>query len=400
MLERSSFDLKGGSRRDGAVAHASGIHLRPGAAMTQAETSPIMRLVRPELLGMAGYEPVEPAEAVAQRYGIPSDQIAKLDGNENTYGPAPATVEAIAAAAFEIYTDPDQRSLREALEDYTGLPKRMIVAGHGSDELIDLIGRALLAPGNKILECTPTFGMYRFTAAVCGAEVTDVPRHEDFGLDLDRMRAAVDARTKAIFLPSPNNPTGNLLSEGEVDACLELGPVVVVDEAYIEFAGLEHSFARLIPHRDNLIVLRTFSKWAGLAGLRLGYGLMPEPFADLLRVIKPPYTPNVASEVAGVASLQHRGELMAHVHEIVHERDRLMAALAEVPYLVPLPSAGNFILCHVRGGEARRLRDRLRERGVFIRYFDEPAVRDCVRISVARPKESELLLEALREVEP
>jgi histidinol-phosphate aminotransferase len=242
--------------------------------------------------------------------------------------------------------------------------------------------------------------MYRFTAAICGAEVRDVPRLADFTLDLDGMKEAIDDRTKAIFLPSPNNPTGNLLTVDELDACLALGPVVVVDEAYIEFAGLEHTFAGLVAERDNLVVLRTFSKWAGLAGLRLGYGLMPEPFADLLRVIKPPYTPNVASEVAGVVSLEHREELMVHVREIVAERETLMGAIHEVPYLDPLPSAGNFILCRVRGGDARRLRDRLRERGVFIRYFTEPAIRDCVRISVARPRESALLLKALREVEP
>jgi histidinol-phosphate aminotransferase len=358
-----------------------------------------MRFVRPELLEMAGYEPVEPAEAVARRYGIPADRIAKLDGNENTYGPAPAVVEAVAGAAFEIYPDPDQRALRTALAEYTGLPSAMIVAGHGSDELIDLIGRALLAAGDRVLECTPTFGMYRFTAAVCGADVVDVPRRKDFGLDLETLKTSVDGRTKAIFLPSPNNPTGNLLSRAELDACLNLGPVVVVDEAYLEFAGLEESFAPLVAERGNLVVLRTFSKWAGLAGLRLGYGLMPEPLADLLRVIKPPYTPSVASEVAGVVSLEHREELMAHVREIVSERDRLMDALGEIPYLGPMPSRGNFILCRVRGSEAPLLRDRLRERGVFVRYFSDPAVRDCIRISVARPRESELLLNALRAIE-
>jgi histidinol-phosphate aminotransferase len=368
--------------------------------MTQASTSPIMRLVRPELLGMAGYEPVEPADAIARRYGIPPERVAKLDGNENTYGPAPAAVEAVTGALFEIYSDPDQRSLRDALEEYTGLSGKLIVAGHGSDELIDLIGRALLARGDNILECTPTFGMYRFTAAVCGAEVRDVPRRADFSLDIEALRGAIDDRTKAIFLPSPNNPTGNLLTRAELDACLDLGTVVVLDEAYIEFTGLEHSFASLVRDRDNLIVLRTFSKWAGLAGLRLGYGMMPEPFADLLRVIKPPYTPNVASEVAGVASLQHRDELMARVRAIVAERERLTAELAKIPYLDPIPSLGNFILCRVLYGEARRLRDRLRERGVFIRYFDEPAIRDCVRISVARRTESDLLLEALKATEP
>jgi histidinol-phosphate aminotransferase len=374
--------------------------MRESIRTAPEDKAALLRLARPELLEIAGYEPVEPIETVAREYGIPTDQIAKLDGNENLYGPAPAVVEAVARSVLEIYSDPDQRSLREALEVYTGLPNRMIVAGHGSDELIDLVGRALLANGDRILECTPTFGMYRFTAAVCGAEVINVPRRDDFSLNLAAIERAIDQRTKAIFLPSPNNPTGNLLSRRELDACLSLGPAVVVDEAYIEFAGMEFSYAPLVAERENLIVLRTFSKWAGLAGLRLGYGLMPVAFADLLRVIKPPYTPNVASEVAGVASLQHREELMLRVREILAERDRLMVALKEVPYLTPLPSSGNFILCRVAGGQAELLRDRLRERGVFVRYFDDPAIRDCIRISVARPHESRLLLEALARVAP
>jgi histidinol-phosphate aminotransferase len=367
--------------------------------MTQAGDRSILRLVRPELLGMAGYEPIEPVEAIADRYGVPIDRIAKLDGNENTYGPTPAVVEAIAHAPFEYYSDPDQRPLRAALAEYTGLPPSMIVCGHGSDELIDLLGRALLSRGDSIIECTPTFGMYRFTAAVCGAQAVDVRRQENFELDLPAIRDAVDARTKAIFLASPNNPTPFLLPRADLEACLDLGPAVVVDEAYIEFAGLDHSYAPLVPERENLIVLRTFSKWAGLAGLRLGYGLMPEALADLLMVIKPPYTPNIASEVAGLASLRDRAALMRHVADIVAERERLVGELARIPYLQPLPSVTNFILCRVRG-DARLLRDRLRQRGVFIRYFSDPAVRDCIRISVARPRESELLLEALHAVEP
>ena len=208
------------------------------------------------------------------------------------------------------------------------------------------------------------------------------------------------AANEGYLSPSPNNPTGNLLSEAELDACLRFGPAVVVDEAYIEFAGLGHSFAERVRDDTNLIVLRTFSKWAGLAGLRLGYGLMPKPFADLLMVIKPPYTPNVASEVAGIASLEHKQELMKRVSAIVAERERLMGELSKIPYLTPLPSTANFILCRVRGGDAKKLRDRLRKRGVFLRYFSEPAVSDCIRISVGRPRESALLLEALQNVEP
>lgn len=360
----------------------------------------LMRMVRPDLLEMAGYEPVEPVDEIAARYGIPPDKIAKLDGNENIYGPCQAAIDAAGRAAFELYPDPDQRPLRQALADYTGVGPEMIVAGHGSDELIDLIGRAFLAPGDSILECPPTFGMYRFTAAVCGASVKAVPRRADFSLDLEAMRAAAETRTKLIFLPSPNNPTGNLIAEEELEACLGMGPAVVIDEAYIEFAGLERSLAGRVAGLEHLIVLRTFSKWAALAGLRLGYGLMPRALADLLMTIKPPYTPNVAAEAAGIASLRQSEELMEHVRAIVAERERLLGELQAIDYLQPLPSQANFLLCRVLRGEARRLRDRLRERGVFVRYFTNAAVRDCIRISVARRHESDLLLTALRAIEP
>ena len=348
---------------------------------------------------MGGYEPVEPVAACAERFGIPPERIAKLDGNENLYGPCQAAVEAVARTPFEIYPDPDQRRLRAALAEYTGLPPERIVAGAGSDELIDLVARAVLAPGDAIIDCPPSFGMYRFTAEVCGASVRSIPRQADFTLDSGALARQIDERTKLLFLTSPNNPSGNLLSPEELEHCLALGPWVVVDEAYIEFAGLVNSYARLVVQHENLIVLRTFSKWAGLAGLRLGYALLPSAFADILRRIKQPYTPNVAAEAAGIASLEHRGELMERVAAVVAERERLLGALARFDYLSPIPSRANFILCRVLRGSASALRDRLRERGVFLRYFDRDPLRGCIRISVARPHETALLLEALAAIE-
>jgi histidinol-phosphate aminotransferase len=348
---------------------------------------------------MAGYEPVEPAEAFAARFAVPPDRIAKLDGNENLYGPCQAAIEAVQRTPFEIYPDPDQRHLRESLAAYTGVAPEFIVGGAGSDELIDLVARAVLSPHDVVLDCPPSFGMYRFMAEVCGASARAVPRREDFSLDLEALARSVDGRSKLLFLTSPNNPTGNLLTQAELDRCLELGPFVVVDEAYIEFAGLAHSYATQVPKHDNLIVLRTFSKWAGLAGLRLGYALLPRALADLLRVIKQPYTPNVAAEAAGIASLQERGELMERVAAIVSEREALLRELARVPYLAPIPSQANFILCRVLRGSPRALRDALRERGVFLRYFDRDPLRDCIRVSVARPRETELLLDALHALD-
>lgn len=357
----------------------------------------ILRFVRPDLLRMAGYEPIEPVDVLAARLGVPAERIVKLDGNENLYGPSPGALAAIAGCdAYNLYPDPDQRRVRDALSSYVGVPPTHIVAGAGSDELIDLLARALLSPGDRVIDLVPTFGMYAFTSAVCGAEYTPVRRHDDFSVDLAAVEAATDERTRLIFVASPNNPSGNLLSPDELDRLLGLGVPVVVDEAYVEFSG--GSVVAQVPARDNLIVIRTFSKWAGLAGIRAGYGVMPMPLADLLMVTKPPYNINVAAEAALIASLDERDLLMERVRAIVAERERLSALLAGAPFLSPLPSQANFILCDVTRGDARALRDGLRARGIFVRYFDRDGLRDRIRISVGRPEHTDALMTALGEM--
>lgn len=359
----------------------------------------IRGLLRPELREHGQYEPIEPVEVLAGRLGVAAERIVKLDGNENLYGPSPRVRAALAAyAGYHIYPDPDQRAVRAALAGYTGVPEEHIVAGAGSDELIDLIARALLSPGDGVIDLTPTFGMYSFTTSVCGGRTVAVLRRADFSVDVDAVARAVNQRTKIVFAASPNNPSGNRLSREELDALLALPLLVVLDEAYVEFSG--GSYARMVPERENLVVLRTFSKWAGLAGVRAGYGLMPPDLARVLMAIKPPYNVSVPAEVAILASLEDREALLINVRRIVDERERLRGLLADVPYLKPWPSEANYILCRVTRGSARGLRDQLRERGIFLRYFDRPGLEDCIRISVGRPEHTDALLVALSEVQP
>jgi histidinol-phosphate aminotransferase len=186
--------------------------------------------------------------------------------------------------------------------------------------------------------------------------------------------------------------------EEELERLLALPVAVVVDEAYIEFCG--GSYASLVPERSNLIVLRTFSKWAGLAGMRAGYGILPIELARTLMAIKLPYNITVATEIAMLVSLEDRALLMDNVAAIVRERHRLIESLRTVPYLEPLPSETNFVLCRVRHGSAHALRDHLRVRGIFVRTYSTPALEDYVRISVGRPEHTDALLAVLREVEP
>ncbi|MGQ9572529.1 MAG: histidinol-phosphate transaminase [Dehalococcoidia bacterium] len=356
-----------------------------------------LRLVRPELLELLGYEPIEPVDVLAEELGIPPEQIVKLDGNENPYGPSPRVKEALVNFdLYHIYPDPDQRRVREALADYLDLDGEHIVAGNGSDELLDLIACLFLAPGDGAINCVPTFGMYAFVCQTRGARVLEVPRREDFSLDLAAVREAAGERAKVIFIASPNNPSGNSISMAELKTLLSTGLLVVVDEAYVEFS--EGSFVGLVPQQENLIVLRTFSKWAGLAGLRAGYGVFPKGIAELMRKVKMPYNMNVAAQAAVLASLEDRETLQQRVEAIVRERERLFKELATVLFLRPFPSRANFILCRIQGVEAKEVWRRLRQQGIFVRYFDTPGVKDCIRITVGKPEHTDRLLAALREI--
>lgn len=365
-------------------------------ARTAGARFDVLRLVRPDLLEMAGYEPVEPTDLLAEELGVPPEQVMKLDGNESPYGPSPKAVQALTGfGRYHIYPDPEQRKVRRALAEYVGVSEEHIVAGAGSDELIDLLLRSVLSPGDGVINCTPTFGMYAFSTAVCGGRVIEAPRRDDFSLDLGAVQRAAGS-AKVIFVASPNNPSGNLMGRDELDALLATGLLVAVDEAYGEFAG--ESFASLVPQRENLVVLRTLSKWAGLAGLRAGYGLFPPALASVLMRIKPPYNLNVAAQAALLASLEDRERLMANVRAIVEERERLARMLAALAFIEVFPSRANFLLCRLRGLDAREVRERLARRGIFVRHFDAPRLRDCLRITVGLPSQSEPLVLALREI--
>jgi histidinol-phosphate aminotransferase len=357
----------------------------------------IERLIRPELVTMKGYIPIEPTEILSQRAELGSDKVIKLDGNENPYGCSPKVYQALATYPYyHNYPDPEQRELRKALEKYTGLGHQHIVCGMGSDELIDLILRLFLEPGDEVINCSPTFGMYPFSTDVCGGRVVDVPRSEDFTLDIAGIKKALTMRTKAVFVASPNNPTGDAASENEVMALVETGKIVVVDEAYFEFSNI--TMASLVPAYPNLIVLRTFSKWAGLAGLRLGYGFFPVEIAGYLMKIKQPYNANAAAQAAVLASLADLEYLRANVTRIVAERERLFGKLNELDWLRPYPSRGNFILCSLPEGKAKGIWQQLRKTGIFVRHFDTSRLKDCLRISVGKPEDTDALVEALKEI--
>lgn len=364
-----------------------------------APKSSIDRLVRPHLLDIETYEPVDPPELLAKRAGIPEDQVIKLNGNENPFGSSPSAVDAVANAPLHVYPDPLQRSIREALSTYTGLDEKHIIAGSGSDELIDLLFRLFIAPGDSIIDSDPTFGMYGFGARIAGAKTVKVPRDDGFNIDIDRVvNEARNPGAKIIFVSSPNNPTGNIVSEYEVRKLLDTDLLIVVDEAYFEFSG--HTLEALVPEFDNLVVLRTMSKWAGLAGLRVGYGLMSSKLVLHLIDIKPPYNVNIAAEAALIASLQDSKSLLDRVKIIVDERDRMFQLLDGIPRVKPWPSFGNFILCGFSPGTAGIVYDGLASQGIFVRRFSSERLKDAFRITVGNSRETDLVIASMKELVP
>ena len=353
--------------------------------------------LRPHIRSMEPYTPILPFEVLSEQLGIPAEQIVKLDANENPYGPLPEVRAALADLPYaHIYPDPESRHLRAALSEYHGIPAENILAGAGADELIDLVMRLILEPGDCIVNCPPTFGMYSFDAAVNNARTISVPRDRNFGLDVERIAAVVaDSAPKAIFLASPNNPDGGLLAPEILVALLELPVLVILDEAYIEFAPPGSSCIAEVSQRENLIVLRTFSKWAGLAGLRLGYGVFPNWMMPHLWKIKQPYNVSVAAERAGVVSLEHADQLEITGQRIIAERERLFAYLQKIPWLKPYPSHSNFILCQVIGRDAAQLKADLAQQGILIRYFNKPGLDDHIRISIGKPEQTDLIVSKL-----
>ncbi|MBI3930931.1 MAG: histidinol-phosphate transaminase [Chloroflexi bacterium] len=362
------------------------------------ENSSIERLIRPELVAFGGYAARKSPESLKGKVEIPPESIIKLDANENPYGCSPRVGPALAAYPdFNIYPDDGQARIRQLLERYSGVNASHIIAGSGSNQLIDLILRLFIRPGDEVINCVPTFGIYRFSTELCRGTLVEVPRDENFAVNVSAVKAAISKKTKIIFLVNPNSPTGTMIPRRDIVEILASGLPVLVDEAYYEFSG--QTVAPLVSSYKNLMVLRTFSKWAGLAGLRVGYGLFPSKIADYLLKIKIPYNVNVAALVAVEESLKDTEYLMSNVQSILVERERLFTELKKIKWLKPFPSQANFILCSVLKGEAKELRQQLQDKGILVRYFDEPLLQNFIRISVGKPEHTDALIKALKEIE-
>lgn len=351
----------------------------------------IRDLLRHDIAGLEPYPPPPTMEALQQRLGRP---IVKLDANENPYGASPRVYEALQRCNVLRYPDSACTDLRARLGEYLNTDPSRIICSVGGDEMIDLLTRLFLDPGDEMVDCTPSFLMYAISGAVNRARIVAVPRDRDFAVDVDRVERGLSDRTKLIFLCNPNNPTGNMTPDADIIRLLDTGRMVVLDEAYAEFSG--HSLVHLASQYPNLVVLRTMSKWAALAGVRLGYAVVDPSLLAEFTKLKSPYNVSVTAQVAGVASLEDRAYLLANVGLISAERERLYRQLQALDYGCVYPSVTNFLYWTVPFGHAADWRQALMDRGVLIRALRDPD--EALRFSVGMPQESEILLAALEEV--
>jgi histidinol dehydrogenase len=385
------------ARAEGLDAHAEAARLRGKAGAASGAGSAERFRFLPQGAEPEAYSAVIPYEVFAAQFAKTGKRIVKLDANENPYGMSNRALERVAEGKyFSLYPDPENTLLRKRLGEFFDLPAERIFTGAGADEPIDVVMSVVLSEGDAIVNCPPTFGMYSFSAGVHRARVLKVERRPDFSLDVEGIESAVRAerRAKILFVCSPNNPDGSMIPDETLRRLLALPVLVVLDEAYAEFSG--NSRIRWTLQYENLAVLRTFSKWAGLAGLRVGYGVFPLSLMGRMMTMKQPYNVNAAAYLAAMASLDDYDALKRTFEKIIAERERMYGRLKTVPWMTVYPSRSNFFLCRLAGRDPRAVQAELAKRGILVRYFDRPGLRDCLRISVGLPEDTDALMEALQ----
>jgi histidinol-phosphate aminotransferase len=327
--------------------------------------------------------------------------VIKLDMNESPHGPSPKARAALDAFVdTNRYPDFEQFALREALGEYVGRPSSQIICGAGLDDVLNTFMHATIEPGDEVIISEPTFGVYRALISLYDGVTVDAPLTRHFELDADRVLSSVTERTKFIIICTPNNPTGNQLDPGVVEEIVAEAPCfVAIDEAYAEFAGSTHLV--LMDGYPNVAIFRTMSKFAGLAGMRVGYGIFPAELMPFLAPATPAFhNVSMASRVAAIASLDDLDYLSGVVASINAERDRLGDQLESLPGVTPFPSSTNFLLVRLPLDDAGPVVAELARRGVFVRYFPNPSLglRDCLRVTVGLPEENQVFVEELGDI--
>lgn len=348
---------------------------------------------------------VRPGVREIQRYEPGEDQpgCIKLSSNENPRPPHPRIVEAVVAAmlASNRYPESGAPDLVHALAQHHGLPDDEIFVGHGSNEIIDLLVRACAGAGDNVIFPVPSFIVYHLIAKVCGCEGVGIPCR-DYRLDLSAMRGAVNDKTRAIFICNPNNPTSTYVTETEVRGFLsDLPPdlFVVMDEAYIDYVDAKDYPDSMQLRREypNLVILRTFSKFFAIAGVRVGYAIAHKDVVDVLHRVRQPFNVSRLAVGAGLGALQCHKELAPLSRETIGERERVRDAVLKLGLACP-PSQANFLFVDLGESDLDLFVELQRKKVVVRRLGQFGATRNSYRISIGTPDENDQLIRALQEV--
>ncbi len=357
-------------------------------------------LLRSSVREIKEYVPGKSIEEIAQKYGLDPAAIIKLGSNENPLGPSPLAVAAIREKAEKVHLYPpsDAAELRKAISDFTGCPvSNIVVSGNGMDGILDTMMRLFMSQGAQTIVPTPTFSYYEISTLANGGKPVFVERKKDYHLDPEDILGKVNSSTRMIFLCSPNNPSGNTISEEDAREILESADTMVfIDEAYVDFA--EKSLAGLVKDYDNLIVGRTFSKVFGLAGMRLGYALVPEWLTGEYMKVMTPFSVDVLSLAAGIAALKDREHLRKSTETVKKGRIQLTAGLEYICKVYP--SEANFILIDVSPGTSKDVTESLLKKGIIVRDCASfrGAGTSLIRITVGTEEQNEKIIEAMRSI--
>ncbi len=362
----------------------------------------LLRRVRPELMAMQPYKPGLSVEEIAARYGL--SRVVKLAGNENPLGVAPGVIEALGHVLPTCHQYPQNGSprLAAALAQELSVDPARVVVGCGSDEIIDLIVRLTAAPGSgHVLAHEKSFSVYGQVCRLSGVEYREVPRDEGFGVPVAGLAEAANEDTAVVFVTCPDNPTGDAPSADELSVlagALPKSTLLVVDEAYIDFAWPpEHySLMGFLDDLPNVAIIRTMSKAYGLAGFRVGYGVLPPELAALVAKARIPFTVNRPAEEAALAALADKDFALATLDTVMKGRDRLSAELARLG-CEPLPTQANFVMFRPTK-PVPLVFEELLKRGIIVRPLASFGFPDHIRVTVGTAEENALFLSALSEV--
>lgn len=356
-------------------------------------------LVNPHILSQPVYEPGRPIEDVARELGLDPNGIIKLASNENSLGTSPMALAAMRTAleSAALYPDGGCIQLREQLAARHGMTVEQIVVGNGSNELLELLGHVFLRPGDEVVMGAPAFIVYKLVTLLFGATPIEVPLQNHVH-DLAAMATAVTERTKMVFLPSPNNPTGTINEESEMIAWAKGLPekvVLVIDEAYAEYLASEPDWSELLESGRPLVILRTFSKIFGMAALRVGYGRMNVELANLLQRSRQPFNVNAVGQAGALAALND-GEWLAKCRSSNIEGLKQLSGSLHDMGIEFVPSVGNFLLVHV--GDGQKAFSALQRRGIIVRPVGAYGMPEWVRITVGTVEQNDRLLRELPSI--